>query len=99
VDAGRIGVAARAGILALIIAVLLCLSVATAMPGMDMSHALIVCCALAVVILTMAAPSLGVLRAGLGAAPQGRRGAARRLDRSPFWPRPPDRVSLRSLLM
>lgn len=88
---------ARVGILALVIAVLLCLSLAAAMPGMDMGHALIVCCALAVAILAMAAPSFRVLRAVLGATPQGRWDSARRPDRSP--PRPPGRVSLRSLLM
>lgn len=93
------GPIARAGILALVLAVLLCLSLATAIPGMDMGNALIACCALAVVILTMAAPSFGVLRAVLGAIPQGRCDSPRRPDRSAFLPRPPDRVSLRSLLM
>jgi len=90
---------ARVGILILVIAVLLCLSLATAMPGMDMGDALIVCCALAVAILTVAATSLGVSRALLEVRPPDRWDSARRPDRSPHWPRPPDRVSLRSLLM
>lgn len=90
---------ARAGTLVLVVAVLLCLSLATAMPGMDIAHALIACCALAVAILTLVVPSFGVLRTRLGASPRAPRFSTRRPDRSPHWPRPPDRVFLGSLLM
>jgi hypothetical protein len=90
---------ARAGILVLVIAVLLCLSLATAMPGMDMDHMLVVCCALAVAILTLARPYFGVLRAVLSVTPPSRFDSAPRPARISRWPRPPDRVSLGSLLM
>lgn len=93
------GLLVRAGILALLIAVLLCLSLATAMPGMDVSRALTMCCALAIVVLIRAASSLWVPRTVLGAIPYSRCHSPHRPDLSLFWPRPPDRVSLRSLLI
>jgi hypothetical protein len=92
-------IVARTAILSLAVAVLLCLSLASAMPGMDMGHALVVCCALAVVVLSFRLSQVGMFRSVVSVTVRGRAGSAHELDRLTRLRTPPDRVALRSLLL
>jgi hypothetical protein len=94
-----VNIMARTAILTLAVAVLLCLSLASAMPDMDMGHMLVVCCALAVVVLSFKLSTVGVFRSIVSIPVPGRTGSAHELDRLTRLRTPPDRVVLGSLLL